>query len=74
MYLIFDDTYMITLCQLTEDGTKHLQQINFFRPLLEIYVQGTYVYYAFESGDIDFFEVRSNEDMQMKFMLDRRVS
>ena len=73
MHLVYDETNLITLCKLTEKGTQHLHQINLYRGLFNLLVRNDYVYFAFESGDIEFFEVGNLEEITEK-SVERRES
>lgn len=55
MYLVYDDTYMLSMVKLTDHGTEHMHQVNLFRPLFELFVKRTDIFLAFQSGDIEFF-------------------
>ena len=48
MYLVYDDTHTISLCQLTDRGTKHIHQFNIFRSIFDILVNMNNVYIAYE--------------------------
>ena len=74
MHLIYDDTNMVTLCRLGSKGTEHIHQVNLFRPLFEIFVNESYVYAAYKSGDIEFLQVRDMEDVTATPLLKRRPS
>ena len=66
MHLVYDETNQVTLCKLTATGTRIVHQFNLFRELFDIIVSGTYVYFAYVQGDIEFFEVISLEDEIVK--------
>ena len=74
MHLVYDETNLITLCQLTGTGTRIIHQFNLFRKLFDIIVQGTFIYMAYEAGDIDFFEVVNLEELHTKRQLTKRRS
>ena len=73
MHIVYDESNIVRLCKLTEKGTKHIHQINVFRTLFNILVRNSYVFFAFESGDIDFFEVRYLEEIIEK-VVQQRIS
>ena len=72
MHLVYDETNQVTLCKLTATGTRIVHQFNLFRELFDIIASGTYVYFAYVQGDIEFFEVISLEDEIVKHQLSRR--
>ena len=59
LHLFYEENHVIRLCRLTNKGTLQLHMFNLYRGLFDLLIQGTNVYLAFNSGDIEFFEVVS---------------
>ena len=74
LHLVYDETYTMTLVRLEKTGTEYLHQVNLFRPIFQILVKSTFVYLAFQSGDIDFMDVKFLQDKEIENQLDRKVT
>lgn len=59
LHIFYDKSHLITLAQLGPTGVKIMHQVNIFREIFDLFVFKSSIYLAYESGDIDWWEVHN---------------
>ena len=65
LHLFYDKSHILTLAELSPTGVKIMHQVNIIREIFDLLVFQSSIYLAFETGDIDFWEVQNLKENEM---------